>query len=128
MSENPKNSDAGYGRPPTTTRWKKGQSGNPRRRYPARSRSTVEMIDRLFLRPVEITVNGETQRVTTLEAILLQLWMKEVAGNQRALSVRLKYQEFARQHTETRLEVTFTDSEYTMALSAGPLIPRADNV
>ena len=86
------------------------------------------MIDRLFLKPVEITVNGETQRVTTLEAILLQLWMKEVAGNQRALIVRLKYQEFARQHTETRLEITFTDSEYTRALSAGPLTPRAGDV
>jgi hypothetical protein len=128
VSTDPKNSDVGYGRPPTKTRWKKGQSGNPRRRYPARSRTTVEMIDRLFLKPVEITVNGETQRVTTLEAILLQLWMKEVAGNQRALIVRLKYQEFARQHTETSLEVTFTDSEYTRALSAGPLTPRAGDV
>jgi hypothetical protein len=123
MSADPKNPPVGYGHPPQETRWKKGQSGNPRRRYPARSRSSVEIIDRLFLKPVDITVNGETKRVTTLEAILLQLWMKEVAGNQRALRVRLKYQEFARQHSEPRLEITFTDSDYTRALSAGSSTP-----
>jgi hypothetical protein len=109
--------DVGYGRPPKRTRWKKGQSGNPRRQYPARSRSTVELIDRLFLRPVEVTVDGEAKVISTLEAIVMQLWLKEVSGDQRALKVRLKYQEFARQNSEPRPEVIFVDDDYTRALA-----------
>jgi hypothetical protein len=112
--------DVGYRRPPKHTRWKKGQSGNRRRKYPARSKGTVEMIDRLLLKPVEVTVNGETRMVPTLEAILLQLWLKEVAGDRRALSVRLKYQEFATHNSEPKLEITFVDSDYTRALAAAP--------
>jgi Family of unknown function (DUF5681) len=110
----------GYGRPPKKTRWEKGQSGNPRRQYPARSKSTVELIDKFFLRPVEVTLGGETQNVPTLEAIVLQLWLKGVSGDQRALKVLLKYQEFARQNSEPRLEVTFVDNDYTRALAGVP--------
>ena len=118
VSAPPNDHEIGYGHPPKQTRWKKGQSGNPGRRYPARSKGTVEMIDRLFLKPVEITVNGKTKTVSTLEAIVLQLWLKEVSGDRRALNVRLKYQEFARQNTEPRLEITFVDNEYTLALAS----------
>ena len=79
------------------------------------------MIDRLFLKPVEITVNGETKMVSTLEAIVLQLWLNEVSGDRIALNVRLKYQAFARQNSEPRLEITFVDNDYTRALaSANP--------
>jgi nucleotidyltransferase/DNA polymerase involved in DNA repair len=109
----------GYKRPPEQARWKKGQSGNPSRRYPARSISAVEMIDEELLRPIDIVENGVTRRVSTLEAIVLQLWRKEVSGDRRALSVRLKYQEFARQNTKQRVEITFVDSDYTRALAAG---------
>ncbi len=113
MSPQQDDDHVGYGRPPKKTRWKKGQSGNPRRQYPARSKSTVEMIDKFFLKPVEVTVDGETKVISTLEAIVMQLWLKEVLGDQRALKVRLKYQEFARQSSEPRLEVVFVDNDYT---------------
>jgi hypothetical protein len=118
---------SGYKRPPEKGRWKKGQSGNPRRRYPARSISAVEMIDGELLRPIDIVENGETRRVSTLEAIVLQLWRKEVSGDRRALSVRLKYQEFARQNAKQGVEITFVDSDYTRALAAGgPTASTAD--
>jgi hypothetical protein len=39
----------GYRRPPQETRWKKGQSGNPRRK-PKRTESMVDMVDRLLIR------------------------------------------------------------------------------
>ena len=120
MSPPQNDDDVGYGRPPKKTRWKKGQSGNPKRQYPARNKSTVEMIDRFFLKPVEVTVDGETKMVPTLEAILLQLWLKEVSGDPRAMKVLLKYQEFARQNSEPRLEIIFVDSDYTRALAAVP--------
>jgi hypothetical protein len=120
MSSQEDGDGAGYGRPPKKTRWKKGQSGNAKRLYPARSKSTVEQIDRFFLRPVEVTLGDETKNVPTLEAIVIQLWLKAVSGDQRALKVLLKYQEFARQNSEPRREVIFVDNDYTRALSGVP--------
>jgi hypothetical protein len=113
--------EVGYGRPPKGRRWKKGQSGNPKRPFSSRSYSTVEMIDRLFQKPVDITVNGEEKKVSTLEAIIFQLWLKEIASDRRALDVRLKYETFARVNSETKVEMIFVDNEYTRALAAGPL-------
>ncbi len=111
--------EVGYGRPPRASRWKKGQSGNPNRRRPARTHGTVEMIDRFFSAPVAITVNGEEKKVSTLAAIILQLWLKEITGDRRALDVRLKYETFARANSEIKVEMIFVDSAYTQALATG---------
>ena len=70
--------EVGYGRPPKETQWKKGQSGNAgaKKRGPA-AVATVEIIDRLFVKPVEIVENGVARKVSTLEAILMRLWAAE---------------------------------------------------
>jgi hypothetical protein len=114
----------GYGRPPKKTRWKKGQSGNPNRRRPRRTYGTIEIIDKLFQSPVEITINGEANKISALEAILQQLSLKEIQGDRRALRARLKYQEFAIQHSERRTEITFVDNGYTRALANASSIAR----
>ena len=77
--------EVGYGRPPKETRWKKAQSGNPgpKKRRPA-AVATVEIIDRLFVKPVEIVENGVARKVSTLEAILMRLWAAEMSGSKRA--------------------------------------------
>ena len=110
----------GRGRPPRHSRWKKGQTGNKRRREPRKSESVAEMIDRLLLGPVQITVNGEKESVLTLTAIMFQLFQKAFAGNTRAKRVLLKYQEFARNSSDRRLQVTFVESDYTLALAKRP--------
>jgi hypothetical protein len=71
----------GYKRPPKAHRWKKGQTGNPRRKHPPQVTNPAELIDRLLLEKVEITENGISRWATKLEAILLQLWRKELEGN-----------------------------------------------
>lgn len=88
--------EVGYGKPPKHSRWKKGQSGNPKRRYRRSSKGIVELIDDLFAQQIEIFENGTARRVSILEAIITQLWINEVSGNRRALAVRLQYQVFAR--------------------------------
>jgi hypothetical protein len=86
--------EVGYGRPPKGTRWKKGQSGNAsaKKRRPA-AVATVEIIDRLFVKPVEIVENGVARKVSTLEAILMRLWAAEMSGSKRAGKIRLQFQE-----------------------------------
>jgi Family of unknown function (DUF5681) len=110
----------GRGRPPRRSRWKKGQSGNKRRREARKSESVSEMIDRLLLDPVQITLNGEKETVLTLTAIMFQLFQKAFAGNTRAKRVLLKYQEFARNSSDRRLRVTFVENDYTLALAKRP--------
>jgi hypothetical protein len=92
---------------------------NPNRRYPARALSVIEMIDRLLLRPIEVVEKGETRRVTALEVIILQLWQKELAGNPRALAVRLKYEGIVRENAGRGVEIDLLESDYTRALATG---------
>lgn len=111
-------SPTGYGNPPKKYRWKKGQSGNSRRQRAKPSESTVAVIDRLLGAPVQITINGETEAVPALEAIIFQLLQKEMSGNQQAARTLLKYREFASRSTKKKLEITFVDNSYTNALSS----------
>jgi len=119
MSPPLKDYEVGYKRPPKATRWKKGQSGNPQRRHPAPALSALETIDRHLLRLIDVVEAGVPKKVTVLAAIIVQLWQKELAGDQRALAVRLKYEEIARETAERGVEVEFVDSDYTRALAVG---------
>jgi hypothetical protein len=99
--------EVGFSRPPKRTRWKKGQSGNRGRRKPRRAPTSAEIIDRLLLTQIDMTENGQARRVTTVEAIALQLWRKALDGDPRAPSVLLRYQELAEQRPERAIEITF---------------------
>ena len=118
MSTSLKDYEVGYQRPPKRSRWKKGQCGNPDRKYPNRRPSVLEFIDKLLLRPIEVVEKGETKRVTALAIIVLQLWRQEFAGNRQALAVRLKYEAIAQDAAERGVEVELTENDYTRALAA----------
>ena len=107
----------GYARPPGKTRWKKGQSGNPKRRKQKLPESTVAVIDRLLLASVPITLNGETCKVPALVAIMFQLLQKAMAGNARAYRILQKYREFAIRNRKEKLELVFVESDYTRAFA-----------
>ena len=53
------------------------------------------MVDDFFAGKINIVENSISRRVTNFEAIVVQLWIKVMAGNKRAMNVFLKYQEFA---------------------------------
>lgn len=91
----------GYGRPPLPTRWKKGQSGNSRKK-PKRPENVTESLNRLLLSPVTLALNGETRSVPALEAIVSQLQLKEMSGNSRATRTLLKYQRLANEQGDRR--------------------------
>ena len=74
MSLPPKKNDyeVGYGRPPQHSRFKKGRSGNPtgsRRR----SASPWKTVEEALSRKLTITENGQTKRVTMIEALIKRL-------------------------------------------------------
>ena len=118
MSAPPDDDEVGYGRPPKRARIRKGENRNRNRRYRKRSEGRAEMMTRILLKPVDVTVSGERKKITALEAILLQLRAKELSDQPRASKVRLKYEDFARQNSQPRPRIVFVDSDYTQALTA----------
>jgi hypothetical protein len=123
----PSDGDAvGYGRPPKHTRWKKGQSGNPRKVRPQREENMVALIDRLLMAPVKIVKNGVPVRMTAVNAIIHQLLQKSLSGNPRAERALREIDAFASRNKTKQLEIVFVDNEYTAAFSAS--LPEDRNV
>jgi hypothetical protein len=76
-----------------------------------RSRSTLEIIEGLLGRPVSISVNGEQTQASALQAIMLQLVQKVLAGSMRASRTYLQYQEFAARRSTKTTELQFDDEQ-----------------
>lgn len=83
-SQKTRPSQVGYGSPPETTRFKKGQSGNPKGRPKGRLNVATLFVKTLRERVV-INENGQRKTVTKLEAALKQLVNKAASGELRAL-------------------------------------------
>ncbi len=95
----------GYGQPPKSTRFKKGQSGNPRGR--PRNRRREIPYDTVLGQMVTIREDGRERRVTAAEAFLLQLTQKGLAGDSAAARASLEAIEAARavrQDTQHRID------------------------
>jgi hypothetical protein len=81
----------GYRKPPQHSRFKKGQSGNPRGR-PKGSESFARLARRILNEKIVIRENGERRTITKLQAALKQLANKAAAGDPRAIRDVLKLQ------------------------------------
>lgn len=97
---NPSEDQVGYGRPPRHTRFKKGQSGNPRGR-PKRTESFAGLARRTLNEQIAIRENGEHRIISKLEAVLKQLVNKAASGDPRAIRDVIKLQPLIAQHEET---------------------------
>lgn len=88
MEDDPEGGPVGYRNPPRQTRFRKGQSGNPRgRRKGSGVRSAAEKV---LDRKVTVTVDGKRQKVPITEALMLQLTQKALAGDSKAIRDALK--------------------------------------
>ena len=77
---NANGSETGYGHPPVNTRFKKGQSGNPRGR-PNGGRSLATILNRALRERVIINEGGRRKTVTKLEAAVKQVTNKAASGD-----------------------------------------------
>ena len=76
--------DVGYGKPPSNSRFKKGQSGNPKGR-PRGSRNFSTDLKATLEEPIRVTNYGKAQTVSTQQAALMLLREKALGGDVRAL-------------------------------------------
>ncbi len=104
MADNDKTKDpggypVGYGKPPKRTRFKKGQSGNPKGR-PKGSLNSAAVFDRAARERIVINENGQRKIVTKQEAVYKQLVNKAVSGDLGALRLFLMLSQLVEQQQE----------------------------
>jgi hypothetical protein len=76
----------GYGRPPTHSRWKKGQSGNPKGRRQGVKNLATAFQDALNERAT-ITENGKRKTVSMRSIITKRMVHKAASGDAKAASI-----------------------------------------
>ena len=72
-------SPLGYKNPPTRTRFKKGQSGNPKGR-PKGSSNPDKMLEKILNQKITIREGENIQEVKKIEAIMIQRVNKAIKG------------------------------------------------
>ena len=75
----------GFGAPPMQTRWRKGQSGNPKGRPKTKSEMMMDAAN-ILTRPVDArTPDGKTVKLDGIEAAYLALCKKGLKGHKSSL-------------------------------------------
>ncbi|WP_221794432.1 DUF5681 domain-containing protein [Aquisediminimonas sediminicola] len=86
MAEPEPNDAVGYGRPPRHTRFKPGQSGNPRGR-PRRKQSMADLLEPVLSEKVTVSINGIRKRVRADTAMLFRLRERALKGDLKAINI-----------------------------------------
>lgn len=89
-----RNYKVGYGKPPKSTQFKKGRSGNPRGR--PRNRSKALPHDHILGQMVTVRDDGKEHRITAAEAFLLHITKRGLEGDSAAARATLAAIESAR--------------------------------
>ncbi|MDX2266450.1 MAG: DUF5681 domain-containing protein [Hyphomicrobiales bacterium] len=106
----------GYGRPPLASRFKPGQSGNPRGRPSGRKNLRTEVRDALTA-TVTVTMDGRKVRMTKRQAMIEKQMGKALSGDSKAAALLLTLGERYLAE-EPRAEQTAT-AEEDLAILAG---------
>jgi Family of unknown function (DUF5681) len=86
MSDTENDYKVGPGKPPLHSRFKKGQSGNPRGRQP---KDLPALLIAALNQPVTVTENGRRRQITKREAVIAQLVDKSATADLRATKMLL---------------------------------------
>lgn len=81
--------EVGYGKPPKRTRFRPGQSGNPKGRPKGRKNLRTDVLAMLHT-PVQIREGGRMRSVTTQRAALLRVREMALNGDLKALRIILQ--------------------------------------
>lgn len=81
--------EVGYGKPPKSTRFKSGESGNPA----GRPRGTLNLgtiVQKQLAEKLDVFENGRPRRISKLEVVFKSLFAKAAKGDVRATELLFK--------------------------------------
>ena len=110
----------GYGRPPLDTRFKRGQSGNPKGRPPG-AKNLASLLNEILNELVIIKEDGGRKRISKRKAAFKQLVNEAAKGNWRALKLLVDILQDIEQRTEPQTEQSsfgFADEKVIEQLKA----------
>ena len=105
----------GYGKPPVNTRFKRGQSGNPKGR-PKGSRNFKTEIHEALRARVVVTIGGKTRKISTLAASMLKLVKRGFDGDVRALRLLIDLAQTCNDEEQTLTAGTSDDDLQLLAV------------
>jgi hypothetical protein len=94
----------GYRRPPESTRFKPGISGNPKGR-PKGSQPVAAMLQEIIKQKIAVTENGKTRSLPVLEIMLRRLANDAMRGEQRSIKFLLSLLEHYGDSSQTTLQL-----------------------
>lgn len=114
MSEDIEKYEVGYGRPPSHTRFEKGQSGNPKGR-PKGVKNFKTIVLEILNEKIFVTENGRTREITKGEAVVRQQVNKAASGDHAAIreTIRL-YAVLEQLPDEVVAEDGFTENDHAV--------------
>jgi hypothetical protein len=101
--------EVGYGKPPRHTRFKKGQSGNPRGR-PSGSKNLSTLVIEALNELVVVAENGGRRKITKRQAIITQLVNQSAKADWRATKLVLEILQAIEARTEPAAAATSFDA------------------
>lgn len=102
----------GYCRPPVTTRFKPGESGNPSGKRKARP-TLSQRLDRILGENVSVTEGGKAKRMAKEEVFLRQMVTRAIAGDRQFGRLLLDY--LARRQDGAPPEAKNASDEFLMS-------------
>jgi len=108
--ETPRDYQVGYGKPPRHTRFKRGQSGNPRGR-PRESKNLPTLLTEALNERVIVAENEGRRKITKREVIITQLVNRSAKADLRAIKILLDII----QDIERRTEPTSPETSFGLA-------------
>jgi hypothetical protein len=97
--------EVGYGKPPRHTRFRPGQSGNPRGR-PKDAKNLSTLVHEALNEPVVVTENGRRRKVSKRQAIIKQLINRSAQGDLKAMQMLLSTMQEIERRNEAESAVT----------------------
>ncbi|RZJ45394.1 MAG: hypothetical protein EON87_07590 [Brevundimonas sp.] len=91
MSGSPKNYEVGYGRPPRSTRFAAGQSGNPAGR-PRGSKNLQTLLAEELEKKVDVVQGGQPLRLSKARVMVIKQVDRAISGSDRAFAAIMKLQ------------------------------------
>ena len=102
----------GYGKPPPHTRFRAGQSGNPRGR-PKGSRTMITILTHELDQWVTVRENGRTQRIRKRALIVKQLAKKAAEGDLKALAQIIRIESDGAARDQSTSNPNLDDAAFT---------------